>query len=100
VQQADGAEQEEEPAHPSSLTCGAAVGEVGPRTASSGAMERLSGLLAKDVGIAADLMRSVNLDAPLAAQINERYKTAIARLGTARDNSEAILAWDNNNQGS
>jgi len=56
------------------------------------------GLLAKDVGIAADLMRSVNLDAPLAAQINERYKTALARLGTTRDNSEAILAWDNNNQ--
>jgi 3-hydroxyisobutyrate dehydrogenase len=56
------------------------------------------GLLAKDVGIAADLMRSVNLDAPVAAQINERYKTALARLGTGRDNSEAILAWDNNNQ--
>ena len=56
------------------------------------------GLLAKDVGIAANLMRSVNLDAPVAAQINERYKTALARLGTARDNSEAILAWDNNNQ--
>ena len=56
------------------------------------------GLLAKDVGIAANLMRSVNLDAPVAAQINERYKTALARLGTGRDNSEAILAWDNNNQ--
>lgn len=56
------------------------------------------GLLAKDVGIAASLMRSVNLDAPVAAQINERYKTALARLGTGRDNSEAILAWDNNNQ--
>lgn len=56
------------------------------------------GLLAKDVGIAANLMRSVNLDAPVAAQINERYKTALGRLGTARDNSEAILAWDNNNQ--
>jgi 3-hydroxyisobutyrate dehydrogenase len=56
------------------------------------------GLLAKDVGIAANLMRSVNLDAPVAAQINERYKTALSRLGTARDNSEAILAWDNNNQ--
>jgi 3-hydroxyisobutyrate dehydrogenase len=56
------------------------------------------GLLAKDVGIAANLMRSVNLDAPLAAQVNERYKTALSRLGTARDNSEAILAWDNNNQ--
>jgi 3-hydroxyisobutyrate dehydrogenase len=56
------------------------------------------GLLAKDVGIAANLMRSVNLDAPVAAQINERYKTALGRLGTMRDNSEAILAWDNNNQ--
>ena len=56
------------------------------------------GLLAKDVGIAANLMRSVNLDAPVAAQINERYKTALSRLGTARGNSEAILAWDNNNQ--
>jgi 3-hydroxyisobutyrate dehydrogenase len=56
------------------------------------------GLLAKDVGIAANLMRSVNLDAPVAAQINERYKTALGRLGTTRDNSEAILAWDNNNQ--
>jgi 3-hydroxyisobutyrate dehydrogenase len=56
------------------------------------------GLLAKDVGIAANLMRSVNLDAPVAAQVNERYKTALARLGTSRDNSEAILAWDNNNQ--
>ena len=56
------------------------------------------GLLAKDVGIATNLMRSVNLDAPVAAQVNERYKTALARLGTSRDNSEAILAWDNNNQ--
>jgi hypothetical protein len=50
------------------------------------------------VGIAANLMRSVNLDVPVAAQVNERYKTALARLGTTRDNSEAILAWDNNNQ--
>ena len=56
------------------------------------------GLLAKDVGIAANLMRSVNLDAPVAAQINERYKHALSRLGTARDNSEAILAWDNDKQ--
>lgn len=56
------------------------------------------GLLAKDVGIAANLMRSVNLDAPVAAQINERYKYALSRLGTARDNSEAILAWDNDTQ--
>ncbi len=39
------------------------------------------GLLAKDVGIAANLMRSVNLDAPVAAQINERYKTALAPPG-------------------
>lgn len=56
------------------------------------------GLLAKDVSIAADLMRNVNLDAPMAALVNERYKHALSRLGTARDNSEAILAWDNDKQ--
>ena len=53
------------------------------------------GLLAKDVGIAADLMKSVGLDAPLAALIESRYQQALAQLGGQRDNSEAILAWDN-----
>src|SRR5689334_19237214 len=53
------------------------------------------GLLAKDVGIAADLMKFVGLDAPLAALIESRYQQALAQLGGQRDNSEAILAWDN-----
>ena len=52
------------------------------------------GLLAKDVGIAVDLMRSVNLDAPMTALVNERYRAALARLGSGRDNSETIVAWD------
>jgi 3-hydroxyisobutyrate dehydrogenase len=53
------------------------------------------GLLAKDVGIAADLMKFVGLDAPLASLIESRYQQALAQLGGQRDNSEAILAWDN-----
>jgi 3-hydroxyisobutyrate dehydrogenase len=52
-------------------------------------------LLAKDVHIAADLMRAVALDAPLAQLIDQRYQVARTRLGNGRDNSEAILAWDN-----
>jgi len=56
------------------------------------------GLLAKDVGIAADLMQAVHLDAPLAALLNQRYQAALSRLGPTRDNSEAILAWDNDTQ--
>ena len=56
------------------------------------------GLLAKDVGIAADLMRAVGLDAPMSTLLDERYKVALARLGPARDNSEAILAWNNDKQ--
>lgn len=56
------------------------------------------GLLAKDVGIAADLMDTVHLDAPMAALVRQRYKQALAQLGGQRDNSEAILAWDNDQQ--
>lgn len=55
-------------------------------------------LLAKDVHIAADLMRAVALEAPLAELIDQRYQAARARLGGGRDNSEAILAWDNDQQ--
>ena len=56
------------------------------------------GLLAKDVGIAADLMQNVHLDAPMAALIRQRYQLALAQLGAQRDNSEAILAWDKDQQ--
>lgn len=55
-------------------------------------------LLAKDVKIAADLMDSIELDAPLARLVNERYRLARERLGSGHDNSEAILAWDNNKE--
>jgi 3-hydroxyisobutyrate dehydrogenase len=55
-------------------------------------------LLAKDVKIAADLMDSIALDAPLAQLISERYRLARERLGNGRDNSEAILAWDHNKE--
>jgi 3-hydroxyisobutyrate dehydrogenase len=56
------------------------------------------GLLAKDVGIAADVMRTVKLDAPMAMLIEQRYLQALAQLGPQRDNSEAILAWNNDNK--
>ena len=55
-------------------------------------------LLAKDVKIAADLMDSIGLDAPLAQLVSERYKLARETLGTGRDNSEALLAWDKNKE--
>lgn len=52
------------------------------------------GLLAKDVKIAADLGAAVGLDAPLTRLVSDRLALARDRLGAARDNSEAILAWD------
>lgn len=55
-------------------------------------------LLAKDVKIAADLMDAVTLDAPLSRLLDDRYRQALERLGRGRDNSEAILAWDNNKE--
>jgi len=53
------------------------------------------GLLAKDVKIAADLAREVKFDAPLTRLVSERYSMAREQLGATRDNSEAILSWDN-----
>jgi 3-hydroxyisobutyrate dehydrogenase len=51
------------------------------------------GLLAKDVKIAAELGRTVRLDAPLTQLVSARWQLARERLGAARDNSEAIHAW-------
>ncbi len=53
------------------------------------------GLLAKDVKIAADLARTVKLDAPLTRLVNDRYAQARESLGATRDCSEALLSWDN-----
>ena len=52
------------------------------------------GLLAKDVGIAADLGAAVGLNAPLSRLVGQRWAEARDRLGPTRDNTEAILAWD------
>jgi len=54
------------------------------------------GLLAKDVKIATDLGAAVGLDAPLTRLVSERWSLALERLGAARDNTEAILSWDEN----
>jgi 3-hydroxyisobutyrate dehydrogenase len=51
------------------------------------------GLLAKDVRIAADLTRDLNLDAPLVRLVSARFDQARDALGYGRDNSEAIKAW-------
>ena len=51
------------------------------------------GLMAKDVGIAADLGEAVGLDAPVSRLIRSRWAEARDRLGAARDTSEAILSW-------
>jgi len=56
------------------------------------------GLLAKDVKIAADLTRAVNIDAPMAQLVSRRYEQARDELGYARDNTEAILAWDKDSE--
>ncbi len=53
------------------------------------------GLLAKDVKTAADLAHDVRFDAPLARLVSQRFAEARDQLGYGRDNTEAILAWDN-----
>ncbi len=52
------------------------------------------GLLAKDVGIAADLTRALKLDAPLVQLVRSRFDAARDALGFARDHTEAIKTWD------
>jgi 3-hydroxyisobutyrate dehydrogenase len=51
------------------------------------------GLLAKDVKIAADLARDLDIDAPLVRLVSARFDQARDALGYARDHSEAIKAW-------
>jgi len=54
------------------------------------------GLLAKDVGIARDLTRALDFDAPVLELVSQRFDQARDALGYARDNTEAIKAWDKN----
>jgi 3-hydroxyisobutyrate dehydrogenase len=51
------------------------------------------GLLAKDVKIAAELTRELNVDAPVVRLVSARFDQAREALGYAADNSEAIKAW-------
>jgi 3-hydroxyisobutyrate dehydrogenase len=51
------------------------------------------GLLAKDVKIAADLARELNVDAPVVRLVSARFDQARDALGYTADNSEAIKAW-------
>jgi 3-hydroxyisobutyrate dehydrogenase len=51
------------------------------------------GLLAKDVGIAAELADAADVDAPLAALVSRRYAEAATDLGSSADHSEAHKHW-------
>ena len=51
------------------------------------------GLLAKDVGIAADLADSLEADAPTLRLVRSRWADAAAGLGFSADHSEAHKAW-------
>ena len=51
------------------------------------------GLLAKDVGIAADLAEAVGVDAPACRLVRSRWAQAAAGLGFAADHSEAHKQW-------
>jgi 3-hydroxyisobutyrate dehydrogenase len=51
------------------------------------------GLLAKDVGIAAKLAASAEVDAPLLELASRRWAEAAGELGDAADHSEAHKAW-------
>jgi 3-hydroxyisobutyrate dehydrogenase len=57
------------------------------------------GLLAKDVGIAADLGQAMRLDAPVLRLVRDRWALARDRLGATRDNAEAIRSWDEDLKG-
>jgi len=52
------------------------------------------GLLAKDVRITAGLAEQMNISAPVLDLITSRWEQARDALGADHDNSEAILAWD------
>jgi len=50
-------------------------------------------LLAKDVGIAASLAQTSELDTPVVALVSERWAQALEALGQGRDHSEAHKGW-------
>ncbi|WEK46335.1 MAG: NAD(P)-dependent oxidoreductase [Candidatus Andeanibacterium colombiense] len=52
------------------------------------------GLLTKDIRIAADLAREMQIETPVLELIYSRWQTATEQLGADRDNSEAVLSWN------
>lgn len=52
------------------------------------------GLLAKDVGIAAELAEAIGADAPVCRLLKERWADALAALGGNVDHSAAFKAWE------
>ena len=51
------------------------------------------GLLAKDVKIAEELGHAMEIEAPLTKLVSQRWSFARDKVGAARDNTEAYLAW-------
>jgi 3-hydroxyisobutyrate dehydrogenase len=58
------------------------------------------GLLAKDIGIAADLAANLGLDAPLSRLLKQRWAETLAKSGPAVDHSSAIRYWEGPETGS
>lgn len=52
------------------------------------------GLMAKDVGIAADLAAALDLPAPVCAAVLARLRDAADGIGPTSDHSAAIAYWD------
>jgi 3-hydroxyisobutyrate dehydrogenase len=52
------------------------------------------GLLAKDIGIAADLAAGLGIHAPLSALLKQRWAETLSKSGPAVDHTAAIRYWD------
>jgi 3-hydroxyisobutyrate dehydrogenase len=57
------------------------------------------GLLAKDIGIAADLAAEMDLDAPLSKLLKQRWAETLAKSGPTVDHTAAIRYWDEPERG-
>jgi 3-hydroxyisobutyrate dehydrogenase-like beta-hydroxyacid dehydrogenase len=54
-------------------------------------------LLAKDVGIAADLVAAIGADAPVCKLLRERWTEAATAMGGGVDHSVALRHWEREN---
>jgi 3-hydroxyisobutyrate dehydrogenase len=55
------------------------------------------GLLAKDVGIAADLVEAIGAEAPVCRMLRERWAKAAEAMGASVDHSVALRHWESEN---